>query len=99
MASGKPPDADGRGHLAVDRVEGDLAVLIDDAGRVYDVPRSALPEPLAEGTVLIVTDGPNGIPDWSTAVVDHEERDKRLADLEARVARLSKRDSGGDVVL
>jgi hypothetical protein len=99
MASGKSLDTGNRGHVAIDRLEGESAVVIDDAGRAYDVPRSVLPAPLVEGTVLIVSDGPDGMPDWSTAVVDREERDRRLADVEARVARLSKGDDGGDITL
>lgn len=99
MASGEQTRTGGRGHVAVDRLEGNVAVVIDDAGRAYDVPAGELPLPIVEGMVLSVANGPNGTPDWSTAVVDDVERNRRVANLDARLEDLAKGDKGGDVAL
>lgn len=93
-----PASGNGR-HVAVDRLEGDTAVVVDDAGRTRDVPTRQLPIPVREGMVLFVSDGPDGTPDWSTARSDEEEQTRRLKDLDARVTRLSRDDDGQDVAL
>lgn len=52
-------------RLAVDRTEGELAVLVDDDGRTFDVPLAALPTGAREGSVLRLT-------------IDHLDHGKRL---------------------
>lgn len=86
-------------YLAVDRVEGDVAVLIGDEGDAHDVPAARLPVRPREGMVLRVADGPDGRPDWSTAAADDAERERRLRDLRGRAARLARSDPGGDLAL
>lgn len=84
----------------VDRLEGDAAVLIDDAdGKAYDVPAAALTMPPREALVLRVVDGSDGAPDWASAVADDAERERRTSELGARAARLRESDPGGDTAL
>jgi hypothetical protein len=40
-------------YVAIDRFEGDLAVLEDEGMRLYPVPRSCLPEDARPGDVLV----------------------------------------------
>ena len=82
----------------VDRVEGDIAVLVGDDGVVFDVRRNALPVRVREGIVLRVPLSDRG-PDWSSCTIDDAERERRLAEARERLARLRKTDPGGDVVL
>lgn len=85
--------------FVVDRIEGDQAVLVDDAGPTVTVPRRALPAGTVEGMVLRVPVGPDGQPAWSAARVDHAEAARRRAEAEERLRRLRKRDPGGDIRL
>lgn len=64
-----------------------------------EVPVSALGVPVREGDVLRVPVGTYGDPEWSEAAPDLAARAERLRDAEARLARLRKRDPGGDVAL
>jgi hypothetical protein len=90
----------GRVTFTVDRLETRLAVLIDDDGREVEVARRQLPKDARrEGAVLRVEVDASGDPDWSTAAIDTEEEERRLADARARLERLRGRDPGGDVVL
>ena len=88
----------------VDRIEGDHVVLVadDPPPRGSDpqlvLRRGQLP-PVAEGDVLRVPVRPGGEPDWSSAIVDSALREERLRDAEARLARLRRRDPGGDISL
>ena len=88
----------------VDRIEGDHVVLVPDDPPPHGsdpqlvLRRSQLP-PVAECDVLRVPAGPGGTPDWSSAIVDFDLREERLRDAEARLARLRKRDPGGDITL
>lgn len=54
-------------RVAVDRRDGKLVVLRDDAGKVYDVPAAVLPQPcrLAGTQLEVPLDG--GTPRWSAA--------------------------------
>ena len=88
----------------VDRIEGDRIVLIpDDPSRADTDPQRILRRyqlpPVAEGDVLRVPSKPDGGPDWSAAIVDSALREERLRDAEARLARLRRRDPGGDISL
>lgn len=86
-----------RRHYAVDRIENDLAVLLDDEGTGFAVPLTQLPLALREGMVLAIRHGADGHPDWSTAVHDQTEEQWRLEDAARRLERLRQRDPGGDV--
>lgn len=65
--------------IVVDRIEGDRAVLELD-GKTIDVPVSWLPEGVGEGAVLRLS-------------VDPDAGARRLAEAEARLARLRARSS------
>ena len=90
--------------FVVDRIEGDRIVLVpDDPSPAGTDPqrvlrRNQLP-PVAEGDVLRVSSKPDGRPDWSSAIVDSALREERLREAEDRLARLRKRDPGGDITL
>jgi hypothetical protein len=83
-------------YFAVDRIEGEKAVLVGDDGRTIDVARSALPAACHEGTVLRVSGEP---PDWARAVPDEAERMRRLDQTRDTLRRLEETDPGGDVIL
>ena len=83
----------------VDRVDRPFAVLVaDDDGRGAEVPLAELPAAVREGSVLRVphTDGE---PRWNVAELDEELRRARLQEAEAALARLRRRDPGGDITL
>jgi hypothetical protein len=82
---------------AVDRIEGALAVLIDDAGRAVDVRVDLLPPALEEGSVVRVPHGPAGDPDWSAARLVPGEAERRRAEARDRLDELRRRDPGGDI--
>ena len=84
----------------VDRIEGDTAVLVEDAtGRTLEVSRSLISASVDEGAVLRVPATEEGGPDWSLAEPDEEFRQRRLAETRDVLEQLKKRDPGGDVVL
>lgn len=83
----------------VDRVNEPLAVLLaDDDGRGAEVPLEGLPTAIREGSVLRVPH-PDGEPQWDAAEVDEELRRARLKEADAALARLGRRDPGGDITL
>jgi hypothetical protein len=84
---------------AVDRIEGAIAVLVGDDGTTTDLERSALPARIKEGTVIRVSLGSDGRPDWSTAEIDEKERSRRLKTAQERLKKLSESDPGGDIML
>jgi len=86
-----------RRHFAVDQIENDLAVLLDDDGTGYAVPVTKLPLALREGMVLSVRLDREGRPDWSTAVHDETEERWRLEEGTERIDRMRERDPGGDI--
>ena len=49
-----PPDAPLAATYVLDRFEDNLAVLADEAGRSFNVPRFWLPRGLSEGDVVVV---------------------------------------------
>ena len=83
----------------VDRVSKPLAVLVaDDDGRGAEVPLAELPAAVREGSVLRVPH-PDGEPQWDAATLDEDLRQARLREAEAALARLRRRDPGGDITL
>jgi hypothetical protein len=86
-----------RRHYAVDQIENDLAILLDDEGTGYAVPVTTLPLALREGMVLGVMSDREGRPDWSTAVHDETEERWRLEEAAERLERLKQQDPGGDL--
>jgi hypothetical protein len=84
---------------AIDRLEGETAVLIGDDERTVELSRSSLPARVREGTVVRVALGPDGVPDWSTATIDDKERERRLKAAEEQLKRLRESDPGGDITL
>ena len=83
----------------VDRVEPPVAVLIaDDDERQVDVPLRQLPDGIRPGSVLRVPVTDTG-PLWEAATAYEELRRARLREAEAALARLRRRDPGGDIVL
>jgi hypothetical protein len=82
----------------VDRMEGNIAVLVGDDGVGVDVRRDALRVRVREGMVLRVPLCDHG-PDWSSCTIDDAERERRVAEARARLVRLRNTDPGGDVVL
>jgi hypothetical protein len=84
----------------VDRVEGDVAVLVEDDTRARrEVLRRTLPQGLREGDVLRVPVDANGEPAWADATADEHLRNERLDEARAAQGRLRRRDRGGDVTL
>jgi hypothetical protein len=83
---------------AIDRFEGATAIVIADAGQVYEVPRSTLPKGSREGTVLEIQRSSDP-PDWSRATINEAERTRRLDRAREALKRLGETDPGGDVTL
>jgi hypothetical protein len=84
--------------LVVDRIEGRIAVLIDDDGPAFDVPLRSLPQGTREGSVLRVPEK-GGSPDWTSAVLDEKARVEREEEGKRILEELKRRDPGGDVKL
>ena len=84
---------------SVDRLERALAVLVGDDGVGLDVLKKTLPVKVREGVVLRVRLDADARPDWSSAVVDDAERERRLQEARDRLERLRGTDPGGDVEL
>lgn len=83
----------------VDRLEGDLVVVVSDDGRTAEVPVADLPPGGVDGLVFRVPRGEDGLPLWRDAMPDEEETGRRLEEAEGMLEGLKKRDPGGDVVL
>lgn len=86
-------------RFTVDRREGKVFVLVPESGGTLEVPVAQLPKPCrSEGAVLDVPmDGE--VPQWTRARRNHAEEGGRLREAGERIARLRKRDPGGDVSL
>jgi len=84
--------------FAIDRLEGQLAVLIADDGASVEVAKTSLPKRVREGTVLRVSLS-GGKPDWTSAKIDETERLRRLEDARKRLDQLGRNDPGGDIVI
>jgi len=92
--------SEGQSVWVVDRIEGEMAVLVEDGtGRSLDVSRSLIPVNIGEGMVLRVPATADGDPDWRLAVPDEELRQRRLEEARDILEELKARDPGGDVVL
>ncbi|HEY7234756.1 MAG TPA: DUF3006 family protein [Gemmatimonadaceae bacterium] len=84
----------------VDRREGDVCVLVTDAGASIDVAAKRLPPSCrAEGVVMRVPMSDSGEPSWNDARRDRDEERRRLDDANERIKRLGKTDPGGDVTM
>jgi len=81
----------------VDRIEGTIAVLIDDDGRPASVPLERLPSGVEEGVVLRVTLASANVPNWSHAAIDQTETRRRKQEAEELLAKLEDRDPGGEI--
>ncbi|HMH72307.1 MAG TPA: DUF3006 domain-containing protein, partial [Bradyrhizobium sp.] len=82
---------------AVDRLEGNSAVLVGDSGDTSEMPRVELPNGLREGTVLRVAFGAQNLPDWSSAVIDRQEEARRLREAKQMLDEMKRSDPGGDI--
>jgi DUF3006 family protein len=82
---------------AVDRLEGNSAVLVGDSGDTSEMPRVELPNGLREGTVLRVAFGAQNLPDWSSAVIDRQEEERRLREAKQMLDEMKRSDPGGDI--
>jgi hypothetical protein len=82
----------------VDRIEGATAVLLADDRALFDVPRSTLPKGAGEDSLLRAP-VKAGAPDWSRAVLDDAERERRMARSKAALDQLKRQDPGGDLTL
>ncbi len=81
----------------VDRIEGDVAVLIDEDQRSVDAPLDRFQLPLHEGLALRVPIGDKGAPQWGKAEIDR--REVEMGKMNAMLEELRGRDPGGDVKL
>ena len=82
----------------VDRIEGRIAVLVEDEGEiVVEVAAADLGTHAVEGAVLIVPLGSVGEPVWEEAERDGRAEGERVSDTEAVLERLKARDPGGDI--
>lgn len=87
-------------RLTVDRIEGDLAIVLVDGGPLLDLPLWMLPDGCREGDVLIATSR-SGEPGTSNLRFTRDvaaSRDSREA-VATRLQRLRSRDAGGDLKL
>jgi hypothetical protein len=83
----------------VDRIEGELVVLLEDeSGEKVNLDSWELPA-IDEGTVLAVELDNNGKPKWGTATVLAEETKRRSEQGRNQIDELKKRDPGGDITL
>jgi hypothetical protein len=83
----------------VDRLEGNVAVLVGDSGGTIDMPRAKLPKGVREGSVLRVPLDAQNRPDWSSAVIDRQEEKRRLREAKQMLDDLKRSDPGGDIKL
>jgi len=86
-------------HLVVDRMESGVVVLVTDSGEIMEVPREELPPGTRSGSVLRVSRRPDGDFDWTSAVLDSAEEERRLVRAREILKELKERDPGGDIVL
>ena len=83
--------------VSVDRLEGTIAVLEAEDGRVFEVPVTSFKIPPREGMIYRVPVGKQ--PQWAKAQPDHEATALRKAEMEKRLKNLMRHDHGGDVKL
>ncbi len=83
----------------VDRIEGELVVLIaDETGEKENLDSWELPV-VDEGTVLAVKLDTNDKPQWGSVSILEEETERRKKYGSDRLEDLKKRDPGGDIAL
>jgi hypothetical protein len=90
-----PPPSTERLYV-VDRIEQAVAVLVDDQGRSASVPTDRLPPGTGEGVVLRIPFERN-VPNWSQAMIDRTETERRRNAARNALEELGERDPGGDV--
>jgi hypothetical protein len=83
----------------VDRLERDIAILVSDSGATVQMPRVELPTGIREGAVLRVRFGAQNLPDWSSAVIDRQEEERRLREAKKMLDEMKRSDPGGDIQL
>ena len=86
-------------RFIIDRHEGDLAVVEVDGRSLLDVPRRLLPHAARPDDVLAVTVDAGPERTVVTIVRDAEASARGRAEAEDVVARLKRRDPGGDLRL
>lgn len=91
--------SEGERIYVVDRLQGDVVVLVGDDSGAVEVSRSELPVEVAEGDCLRVPVAEDGTGAWQRARIDEELREQRLRENQKVLDELRKRDPGGDVVL
>jgi hypothetical protein len=84
-------------RYAVDRIEGETAVLMGDDGAEVALPMRNLGCAVEEGFMLLVPVGRDGWPQWRRARVDSAERERRIEHGTDVLQDLEARDPGGDV--
>ncbi len=83
----------------VDRIEANIAVLVDEAGSETLVPLKRFRNPLREGSVIRVPVDSKANPQWGDGAVDEAETQKRKQEAEDILRSLRRRDPRGDVEL
>jgi hypothetical protein len=83
----------------VDRLERSVAVLVSDSGETIEIPVLQLPRGVHEGSVLRAQVGARNLPDWSTAVLDEQEEERRLNQAKSLLDEMKRSDPGGDITL
>ena len=69
-------------YYAVDQLNGQIAVLADDEGRSVALPVARLPKGVKKGCVLLIRLDNAGTPAWSSAEIDEDEAERRVAENE-----------------
>jgi hypothetical protein len=69
-----------RRYYTVARINGPVALLVDDAKQHIAVPLSRLPRGTTDGVVLSVPLDHAGTASWSEAIIDEDEARLRLGD-------------------
>ncbi len=87
-----------RHFFAVDRIEGQIARLVDDEERRIAVPVVRLPRGVTAGDVLSIPLDDAGTPAWSAARIDADEAKRRLGEAKRLLKEMKERgDPGGNV--
>jgi len=84
-------------RYAVDRIEGETAVLTGDDGAEVALPIRNLGCAVREGLMLLVPVGRDGWPQWRRARVDAAERERSVDRATDVLQDPEARDPGGDV--
>jgi len=81
----------------VDRIEGDVAVLVSDTNnRIVEVSLKKLPEETKEKSILHIFERRDQ-PIWGSAVLDESVEVQKESESEEIVGELKQRDPGGDI--